>query len=43
MSGGQWRVFGLLLMLLGMEVLRDPNVGAFFSTLAFNPFKAATS
>jgi hypothetical protein len=43
MSNGQWRVFGLLLVLLGMEVLKDKNVGTFFSTLAFNPFKQATS
>lgn len=43
MSTGQWRVFGLLLVLLFLEVLRDKNVGGFFSTLAFNPFKQATS
>lgn len=42
MNTGQWRVFGLLMLLLFMEVLKDPNVGAFFSTLAFNPFKQAT-
>lgn len=43
MSTGQWRVFGLLMLLLGMEVLKDKNVGSFFSTIAFNPFKQATS
>jgi hypothetical protein len=43
MSTGQWRVFGLLLVLLFMEVLRDKNVGNFFNTLAFNPFRQATS
>jgi hypothetical protein len=43
MSSGQWTVFGLLLFLLFLEVLRDKNVGAFFSTLAFNPFKQAAS
>lgn len=43
MSTGQWRVFGLLLLLLFMEVLKNPNVGSFFSTLAFNPFRQATS
>jgi len=43
MTTGQWRVFGLLLLLLFLEVLRDPGVGAFFSTLAFNPFKQAAS
>lgn len=42
MSTGQWRVFGLLLLLLFMEVLRDKNVGNFFTTLAFNPFRQAT-
>ncbi len=42
MSGGQWRVFGLLLLLLFMEVLKNPNVGNFFNTLAFNPFRQAT-
>jgi len=42
MSTGQWRVFGLLIVLLFMEVLRDPNVGNFFKTLAFNPFRQAT-
>lgn len=41
MSDGQWRVFGLLLLLLFMEVLRDPNLGSFFSNLAFNPFRQA--
>jgi hypothetical protein len=43
MSDGQWRVFVLLLLLLFMEVLRNPNVGGFFKNLAVNPFKAATS
>lgn len=43
MSTGQWRVFGLLLLLLFMEALRDPNIGQFFKTLAFNPFQQATS
>lgn len=43
MSDGQWRVFGLLLLLLFMEVLRDQNVGNFFKNLAFNPFKQASS
>ncbi len=43
MTTGQWRVFGLLMLLLFMEVLRDKNVGTFFSTLAFNPFKQAAS
>ena len=42
MSTGQWRVFGLLLLLLGLEVLKNPNVGSFFNTLAFNPFRQAT-
>ncbi len=42
MSTGQWRVFGLLLLLLGMEALKNPNVGSFFKTMAFNPFKQAT-
>jgi hypothetical protein len=42
MSTGQWRVFGLLIVLLFLEVLRDPNVGNFFKTLAFNPFRQAT-
>lgn len=42
MSTGQWRVFGLLLLLLFMEVLKNPGVGSFFSTLAFNPFRQAT-
>lgn len=42
MSSGQWRVFGLLLLLLGMEALRDKNIGSFFANLAFNPFKQAT-
>ena len=43
MNTGQWRVFGLLILLLFMEVLKDKNVGSFFSTMAFNPFKQATS
>jgi hypothetical protein len=43
MSNGQWRVFVLLLLLLFMEALRNPSVGGFFKTLAFNPFKQATS
>ena len=43
MSNGQWRVFGLLLLLLFMEALKEKNVGNFFSTMAFNPFKQATS
>lgn len=43
MSTGQWRVFVLLLLLLFMEALRDPNVGNFFKSLAFNPFKQAAS
>lgn len=42
MSSGQWRVFVLLLVLLFMEALRQPNVAAFFQTLAFNPFRQAT-
>jgi hypothetical protein len=43
MSNGQWRVFALLLLLLFMEAIRDPNIGSFFSKLAFNPFKRAVS
>jgi hypothetical protein len=43
MTEGQWRVLVLLLVLLGMEMLRNPNVASFFQTLAFNPFKQAAS
>lgn len=43
MSSGQWRVFVLLLILLFMEALRSPAVAGFFSAIAFNPFKQATS
>ena len=42
MSTGQWRVFGLLLLLLGLEALKNPSIGNFFNTLAFNPFRQAT-
>lgn len=43
MSNGQWRVFGLLLLLLFMEALKDLNVANFFKTLGFNPFRQATA
>lgn len=43
MSNGQWRVFGLLLLLLFMEAIRDPNVNNFFKNMTFNPFKQAVS
>jgi hypothetical protein len=37
MSRGQWRVLVLLLVLLGLEVLRSPNVRTFFSGLLQAP------
>jgi hypothetical protein len=37
MSKGQWRVLVLLLVLLGLEVLRSPNVRTFFSGLLKAP------
>ena len=43
MSNGQWRVLGLLVLLLFMEAIKDPNVGNFFKSIAFNPFRQATS
>lgn len=43
MSTGQWRVTGLLALLLFMEALRNPNVANVFKGLAFNPFRQATS
>ena len=45
MTSGQWRVLVLILLLLFMEAVRDPNagVGGFFKALAFNPFKQAAS
>ena len=33
MSSGQWRVFVLLLVLLGLEILRSGPVHSFFSAL----------
>lgn len=43
MSTGQWRVFGLIMLLLGLEVLRNPNVKAFFTALLVNPLKQGSS
>jgi hypothetical protein len=37
MSKGQWRTLVLLLVLLGLEVLRSPNVRTFFSGLLKAP------
>ena len=33
MSSGQWRVFVLLLVLIGLEILRSGPVRSFFSSL----------
>lgn len=43
MSSGQWRVLVLLLVLLGLEAIRNPAVSGFFKALAVNPFRQATS
>lgn len=43
MTQGQWRVLALLLLLAFMESLKYPAVKAFFTSLAFNPFKQAAS
>lgn len=37
MSTGQWRVFVLLLVLLGMELLRSQAVSGFFKGVFVNP------
>ena len=42
MSTGQWRVFGLIMLLLGLEVLRNPNVKAFMQALLVTPFQQAS-
>lgn len=33
MTSGQWTVTGLILILLGLEVLRSKNVHAFFTNI----------
>lgn len=37
MSSGQWRVFVLLLVLLGMEILRSEGVRGFVKGVFVNP------
>jgi len=42
MTDGQWRVFGLLIILLILEGIANLNgIKAFFNGLVFNPFKQA--
>lgn len=41
MSNGQWRVFGLLLLLLFLESIKSQAVRDFFKNLGFNPFRQA--
>ena len=41
MSEGQWRVLVLLIVLLGLEILRSPNVKAFFAGIFVTPYKKA--
>ena len=41
MSNGQWRVFVLLLVLLGLEILRSGPVHSFFTGL-FSSFTSST-
>ncbi len=36
MSKGQWTVTGLILLLVGLEVVRSKNVGGFFKGLWTN-------
>lgn len=43
MSSGQWRVLVLLLMLLGLETLRNEAVKAFMVKVFVQPFKGAVS
>lgn len=43
MSTGQWRVFGLLLLLLGLEALKNPNIQSFFKALIVTPFQQAST
>ena len=33
MTTGQWRVLGLLVLLLGLEIIRSPSVKGFFTNL----------
>lgn len=42
MSDGQWRVFVLLLILLGLELLRSQAVGGFFKATIINPLGQGT-
>lgn len=43
MSSGQWRVLVLLLVLLGLETLRNGQVKAFLVKVFVTPFKGAVS
>lgn len=43
MSSGQWRVLVLLLILLGLESLRNVPVKAFLVKVFVTPFKGAVS
>ena len=41
MSDGQWRVLGLLALLVFMEAIKEPAVGNFFKNVFFKPFQQA--
>ena len=41
MSSGQWRVVVLLLVLLGLETLRNGAVKTFLTSIFVTPFKGA--
>lgn len=43
MSDGQWRVFFLLLVLLGMEILRSQAVSGFIKGLVVTPLQQGAS
>jgi hypothetical protein len=43
MSDGQWRVVVLLIVLLGLEILRNTTVRAFLRGIFVTPFKKGAS
>lgn len=43
MSDGQWRVLVLLLVLLGLEILRNGAVKTFLVSIFVQPFQKATT